>query len=186
MAREFSLVPSLADSTPINKLCFAPTVKTTVHCETILLAEDNDDHVLLIKRAFVQARLLNPIQVVSDGEQTIAYLKGEGKYANRDEFPMPGLLLLDLKMPNKDGFDVLEWIRQQPALRDLRVVVLTTSDRIFDVQRAYQLGASSFLTKPLDVRDFVLLGPAVKGFWIWTTDPHVKRSVSDTSPECLR
>jgi CheY-like chemotaxis protein len=70
----------------------------------------------------------------------------------------------------------MEWIRTQPALRNLRIVVLTTSDRIFDVKRAYDLGASSFLTKPLDLRDFVQLGPAIKGFWIWTSDPHVKDS----------
>ena len=140
-------------------------------CETILLAEDNEDHVLLIKRAFLQARLLNPIQVVGDGVEAIAYLNGSGKYADRAAYPMPGLLLLDLKMPNKDGFQVMEWIRSQPALRDLRVVVLTTSDHIFDVRRAYELGANSFLTKPVELRDFVQLGPAIKGFWVWTADP---------------
>ena len=148
--------------------------KTPFDCETILLAEDNADHIILIKRAFVQARLINPVQVVSDGEETIAYLGGRGKYADRKQYPMPALLLLDLKMPNKDGFEVLEWLRHQPELRGLRVVVLTTSDRIYDVQRAYELGAHSFLTKPLDVRDFVLLGPAIKGYWVWTTDPNVR------------
>jgi CheY-like chemotaxis protein len=149
--------------------------KGPLHCETILLAEDNEDHVLLIKRSFVQARLLNPVQVVTDGVEAIAYLSGDAKYANRKEYPVPALLLLDLKMPNKDGFEVLEWIREQPALRNLRVVVLTTSDRIFDVKRAYELGASSFLTKPLDLRDFIQLGPAIKGFWVWTTDTNLQR-----------
>ena len=139
--------------------------------ETILLAEDNDDHVLLIKRAFLQARLLNPMQVVHDGVQAIAYLSGSGQYADRNEYPLPGLLLLDLKMPNKDGFEVMEWLRVQAPLRDLRIVVLTTSDRIFDVRRAYDLGAHSFLTKPVELRDFVQLGPAIKGFWVWTADP---------------
>jgi len=152
--------------------------KTLLQCETILLAEDNEDHVTLIRRAFVQARLLNPVQAVPDGLEAIAYLTGEGKYADRKQYPMPALLLLDLKMPNKDGFEVLEWLRHQPELRHLRVVVLTTSDRIFDVQRAYELGAHSFLTKPLDLRDFVLLGPAIKGFWVWTTDSHVRHPES--------
>jgi len=146
---------------------------TSLLGETILLAEDNDDHAVLIKRAFMQARVLNPVQITKDGVEAIAYLNGDGKYANRKEFPVPGLLLLDLKMPNKDGFEVLEWIRGQRALRDLRVVVLTTSDHIFDVQRAYALGASSFLTKPVDLRDFIQLGPAIKGFWVWTPDPPV-------------
>jgi CheY-like chemotaxis protein len=77
-------------------------------------------------------------------------------------------------MPNKDGFEVMEWIREQPALKTLRIVVLTTSDRVFDVQRAYELGASSFLTKPLDLRDFIQLGPAIKGFWVWTSNPNVR------------
>ena len=146
-------------------------LKGPTGCETILLAEDNEDHVVLIKRAFMQARLLNPVQAVGDGVEAIAYLKGEGKYADRKEFPFPRLLLLDLKMPNKDGFEVLEWIREQPELRKLRIVVLTTSDRIFDVKRAYELGASSFLTKPLDLRDFIQLGPAIKGFWVWSSEP---------------
>ena len=149
-------------------------LKIPLQGDTILVAEDNEDHVTLIKRAFVQACLVNPVHVVSDGVEAIAYLSGEGKYADRKTYPIPSLVLLDLKMPNKDGFEVLEWIRRQPDLRTMRVVVLTTSDRIFDVQRAYELGADSFLTKPLDLRDFILLGPAIKGFWVWTTDPHVK------------
>src|SRR6266566_5950637 len=93
----------------------------------ILLAEDNEDHILLIQRAFTQAGLLNPLYVVRDGEQAIAYLKGGGEYANRDQHPLPELLLLDLKMPRKNGFEVLGWIRSDPGLRPLRVVVLTTS-----------------------------------------------------------
>lgn len=146
-----------------------------INCETILLAEDNDDHVILIKRAFAHARLLNPVQVVPDGAEAIAYLNGDTKYSDRKEYPLPALLLLDLKMPNKDGFAVLEWIREQPDLRNrLRVVVLTTSDRVSDLNRAYQLGAHSFLTKPLDLRDFIQIGPAIKGLWIWSSDSHVR------------
>jgi CheY-like chemotaxis protein len=135
--------------------------------ETILLAEDNEDHVLLIKRAFAKANLLNPLQVVNDGQEAIAYLAGEGIYADRSLYPFPGLLLLDLKMPNRDGFDVLKWLRHERHLPQLRIVVLTTSDRVFDMQRAYELGAHSFLTKPVDFRDFVQLGPAIKGQWLW-------------------
>jgi CheY-like chemotaxis protein len=135
--------------------------------ETILLAEDNEDHVLLIKRAFAKANLLNPLQVVNDGQEAIAYLAGEGVYADRSLYPFPGLLLLDLKMPNRDGFDVLKWLRHEKQMPALRIVVLTTSDRVFDMQRAYELGAHSFLTKPVDFRDFVQLGPAIKGQWLW-------------------
>lgn len=160
----------------------ADWLKAPLPCETILVAEDNDDHVLLIKRAFQHACFLNPLRFVPDGAEAVAYLNGDGKYADRSEYPMPGLLLLDLKMPNKDGFEVMEWIRAQPALRALRVVVLTTSDRVFDVQRAYQLGASSFLVKPVDFRDFVQLGPALKGFWIWNPNISHPEAKDEPSP----
>jgi CheY-like chemotaxis protein len=135
--------------------------------EVILIAEDNDDHALLIKRAFAQANVLNPLHFVYDGAEVIAYLKGDGKYSNREEYPLPSLVLLDLKMPRVDGFQVLEWVRQQPSLKTLRVVVLTCSDEIRDVNRAYALGANSFLVKPISFQDFVQLSQAIKGYWIW-------------------
>jgi CheY-like chemotaxis protein len=149
--------------------------------DVILLAEDNEDHVLLTRRAFKMAGLLNPVFVVQDGEEAIAYLQGEGKFSNRSEYPLPTLLLLDLKMPRKNGFEVLEWLRGKPQLSALRVVVLTTSDQIHDVNRAYQLGANSFLTKPVDFRDFVQLSSAIKGYWLWMSRaPEVER------PEILK
>jgi CheY-like chemotaxis protein len=138
-----------------------------IGCDVILLAEDDENHVALVQRAFRQAGLLNPLHVVNDGEQAIAYLNGEGKYADRDEFPLPCLVFLDLKMPNKNGFEVLEWIRNHPHLRSLRTIILTTSGATSDISRAYQLGATSFLTKPLDLRDFVQLTPTVKGYWMF-------------------
>src|SRR5262245_1735495 len=125
-------------------------VNMKVEKDTILLAEDDDNHVALIRRAFQKAGLINPIQVVHDGEEAIAYLKGEGAFANRAEYPLPTLLLLDLKMPRKNGFEVLRWIRQQPTLAALRIVVLTSSQDIRDVNQAYQLGANSFLVKTMD------------------------------------
>lgn len=144
--------------------------------DVILLAEDDEDHAFLAQRAFKQAGLLNPIYLVEDGEQVVAYLKGEGKYSNRDEFPLPSLLLLDLKMPNKNGFEVLEWLRSQPGLSTLRVIVLTSSGATADINRAYQLGANSFLTKPLDFRDFVQLSASVKGYWMFlSARPEIER-----------
>src|SRR5438132_9641097 len=133
----------------------------------ILLGDDSDDEVMLSRRAFRDAKLLNPLQVVRDGDEAIAYLKGEGRYANRAEYPLPALLLLDLKMPRKNGFEVLEWIRQQPTLSGLRVVVLTGSTEIRDVNRAYQLGANSFLVKPVEFDQFVSVIRAVGGYWLW-------------------
>jgi CheY-like chemotaxis protein len=120
----------------------------------ILLAEDSEDDVYMLRRAFQQAGIELPLQVVADGEQAIAYLTGQGKFANRAEFPLPDLFLLDLKMPRLNGFEVLAWLRQHPTLAPLRTVVLTTSEEIRDVNRAYAMGANSFLTKPLDFTDF--------------------------------
>jgi CheY-like chemotaxis protein len=103
-------------------------VKAMPDTGVILLAEDREDDVVLIRRAFRQAYVNNPLQVVQDGVEAISYLRGEGKYSNREEYPLPDLILLDLKMPRVDGFEVLKWIREQPSLATLRVVVLTSSE----------------------------------------------------------
>jgi CheY-like chemotaxis protein len=142
----------------------------------ILVAEDREDEILLLRRAFKHANILNPLQIVRDGEEAVAYLKGEGRFSNRAEYPLPSLMLLDLKMPRKDGFEVLQWIRQQPTLSSLRVVVLTASDEIRDVNMAYQLGANSFLVKPVDFDNFVDVIETLQGYWLWMSQaPEVSR-----------
>src|SRR5689334_22237166 len=103
-----------------------------------------------MRKSFEKAHLTNPVQIVRDGGEAVAYLSGEGKYANRAEYPLPVLVLLDLKMPGMDGFEVLSWIRQRDGIRGLPVVVLTSSNEIRDVNRAYALGANSFFVKELD------------------------------------
>lgn len=132
-----------------------------------LLVEDNPDHVKLLQRAFSKAQLVNPIQVARSGEEAIEYLSGVGKFSNRAEYPLPSLVLLDLKMPGIDGFEVLRWIRQQPGMTTLRVVVLTTSDETRDIDLAYKLGANSFLVKPSDFDRFVEISQALSGYWLW-------------------
>src|SRR2546421_4942592 len=152
----------------------------------ILLAEDREDEVTLLRRAFAKANFLNPLHVVSNGDEAIDYLKGEGKYANRGEYPLPSLLLLDLKMPRKDGFEVLHWIRKQPDLSALRVIVLTSSDQIRDVNRAYEMGANSFLVKPVDFGSFVEVTRALRGYWLWVAEePEVSRAERSTPHEML-
>lgn len=142
----------------------------------ILLAEDEEDYVLLIRHAFSQAKIPNPLHVVWNGQEAIAYLKGEGKYVNREEYPLPDLLLLDLKMPRVNGFEVLKWIREQPTLATLRVLVLTSSDQIADVNEAYRLGANSFLVKPLDFEDFTSLSRLINEFWLGASKaPEISR-----------
>jgi CheY-like chemotaxis protein len=148
--------------------------------DAILLAEDRDDDIFLIRKAFERGNLPNPLQVVRNGEETIAYLKGEGKFANRAEYPLPGLLLLDLKMPLLDGFEVLNWLRTQPALSSVRVVVLTSSDRIRDVNAAYQLGARSFLVKPLEFENYVEVCKIIKTYWLELDKaPQISRPISE-------
>jgi CheY-like chemotaxis protein len=103
---------------------------------------------------------------VRDGEEAVAYMSGTGPYANREEYPLPDLVLLDLKMPKCDGFEVLQWLRQQPGFRTIPVVVLTSSEQVRDVNRAYELGANSFLVKPFDFTNLVSLSETLKAYWL--------------------
>lgn len=128
----------------------------------ILLVEDNEDDVLLIRRAFERAKVDNPMRTLRSGGEAIAYLKGEPPYGDRDKHPLPALVLLDIKMPMVDGFEVLRWIRLQRDFARLCVVMLTSSDEIRDVNLAYQMGATSFLVKPLDFWNAADLSRAVE------------------------
>jgi CheY-like chemotaxis protein len=135
----------------------------------VLLAEDRDDDVFLIRRSFQRAELNNPLHVVRDGAEAIDYLRGAEKYSNRDEHPLPSLILLDLKMPRVDGFEVIEWVRSHPTLRSIPIVVLTSSSLLRDVNQAYQLGANSFLVKPLDFENFANMASLLKTYWLDTS-----------------
>jgi CheY-like chemotaxis protein len=130
--------------------------------ETILVVEDNEDDVLLIQRAFRKAAIANPLRVLRDGNQAVAYLSGAEPYADRRECPLPALVLLDLKLPRRSGLEVLKWLRQQPGIGRLITVVLTSSRESADVNRAYELGANSYLVKP------VLLNDLVDMMTLWT------------------
>jgi len=133
-----------------------------------LLVEDNENDVALVRRAFSMAKLLNPLHVVDRGEKAVDYLSGTGVYSDRVQFPLPGLVLLDLRLPGLDGFAVLKWIRQEPRLNDVRIIVLTSSDDMGDVNLAYQLGANSFLVKPVDFETFFPVVHVLSGYWLWT------------------
>jgi CheY-like chemotaxis protein len=132
----------------------------------IMIVEDRDDDILLMRKAFERASLTNPVHVVRSGDEAVAYLSGEGKYANRAEYPLPVLVLLDLKMPGMDGFELLTWIRQQEGIRGLPVVVLTSSSEMRDVNRAYALGANSFFVKELDFQGAVDLSHLLRNYWV--------------------
>lgn len=135
----------------------------------ILIAEDDENDVFLIKRAFSQAQFDNPLQVVQNGEEAIAYLKGDPPFQDREKYPTPALLLLDLKMPRKDGFDVLTWVRDHPEFNSLSIVVLTSSQESRDVNRAYALGASSYLVKPANFISLVDMMNRLKEYLKFTS-----------------
>ena len=132
----------------------------------ILIVEDSEDHVFLLQLAFKRAQITNPIQEARSGEEAIAYLAGTGTFSDWARFPLPAIVLLDLKMPGIDGFGVLRWIREQPGLKNLRVVMLTSSDLDQEVSLAHELGAKSFLNKPVDLDRLVEMMRAFKTYWL--------------------
>ena len=141
----------------------------------ILVADDDENDVFFIRRAFAKCGLLHTIIHVSDGQKVIEYLLGEGVYANRASNPFPDLLLLDLKMPRTDGFDVLGTLRSLPGL-DLPVIIFSTSALLVDVQMAKKLGAREFLVKPVDQDEMMKVAQTVHQRWL--AGPSPKQNVS--------
>jgi CheY-like chemotaxis protein len=134
--------------------------------ETILIVEDDPNDTLLLQRTFERVELSRPPYIVSTGELALAYLDGKEHFANRDEYPVPTLIFVDLKLPGLSGFEVLTWIRQQPRYGKAQVVVLTGSRRSLDVYRAFELGASSYLVKPIREEDLSGLAQSLKLPWL--------------------
>jgi len=125
-----------------------------MNCEqTILMVDDSEDDLLLMRTAFDMADGNSLLQSVGNGEEAIAYLGGQGLYCDRNKFPLPIIMLLDLNMPKMNGFDVLAWVRSQPGLKRLSIMILSASIRTEDVVRAFDLGATSFLVKPSTLDD---------------------------------
>jgi DNA-binding response OmpR family regulator len=137
---------------------------------TILLVEDEENDVFFMQQAMKTAGVLNPIRVASDGRQAIDYFKGTGKFVNREEFPLPYLVLLDLKLPHMMGLDVLKWIRQESEVAAI-VVVLTSSKEEADIATAYRLGANGYLVKPPDVNQLTDMAKSIKDFWLTQNTP---------------
>jgi two-component system response regulator len=133
---------------------------------TILLVEDNRDDVELTLHAFRESKAADDIVVVRDGAEALEYLFGSGRYATRDLSTGPDLVLLDLKLPKLDGFEVLRGIRADPRTRRLPVVVLTSSREEQDVRRCYDLGANSFVRKPVDFVEFVEVSRQLGAYWL--------------------
>ena len=133
--------------------------------DVLLYAEDDPTFAEILEHTFHQGGFDHRLIRVADGEQAIAYLKGEGLYSDREKYPLPGLLLLDLKMPRVSGLEVLEWIRNKSNYPHLPVVVLTVSEELRDINRAYQLGANSFLIKPPKVSELRGTLKMIESYW---------------------
>lgn len=131
----------------------------------VLLVEDDPNDIVLTRRAFRKAELPEPIAIVEDGEQAIAYLGATGKFADRRAHPLPDLVLLDLKLPRMPGLEVLAWLRKQPGLHRLPVVVLTSSRETSDVNQAYELGANSYLLKPVTFDGLAKIVSNLDRYW---------------------
>ena len=133
--------------------------------KTILLVEDHEDDISLLRNAFKEAGL-NGLQVVKNGDQAIDYLEGDGRYLDRQLFPCPALILLDLKMPGRNGFEVVEWVRAHGGLKRMPIIVLTDSANADDVNRAYDMGINSYLIKPIELREIARLVRAFVEYWL--------------------
>lgn len=138
-------------------------------CKAILIADDNLGDVLAIKLVLTEAKITNPLHSVEGGDEAIAYLAGEGQYADRSAYPYPVVLLLDLRMPEKSGLEVLEWIRIHAEHQRPRVIAVTGVSNLQEVRQAYQLGAHSFLVKPLSAVDFMSLANGLTGLRVEST-----------------
>jgi CheY-like chemotaxis protein len=134
---------------------------------TVLYVEDEEFDVFFMRRAFGRAGLEgSSLMVVSDGQEAINYLAGRGRYADRHQFPVPALVLLDLNLPLVSGFQTLEWVRKQPELRNLPVIVFSSSARTEDRQRAQDLGASDYIEKPTSGLQFAGVLQGLRSKWL--------------------
>jgi CheY-like chemotaxis protein len=132
---------------------------------TVLHVEDDPNDVLLLQRAFKKSEFAADVHAVNDGDKAVAYLHGVAPFMDREKYPLPNLVLLDLKMPRKSGLEVLQWIRSQPGLRRLIVVVFTSSKHDDDINKAYDIGANSYLVKPVGFDALVHMVRTLKEYW---------------------
>ena len=133
---------------------------------SVLLVEDDLNDIFIVKRAFKMANIPTPLQVVTDGQEAISYLRGDGKYADRSHYPLPRLIVMDIRMPRRSGFEVLEWVKtnRQP-LRRIPVVIVSSSQNPDDINRAYELGANAYMVKPMNFRAVEHLFETITHYW---------------------
>lgn len=132
----------------------------------VLVVEDNPNDVFLLERAFSKGGPEVPLHFARDGQEALNYLKGVDRFADRKLYPLPTLLVLDLKLPGIDGFDIIKWVRKESELRDLRIVVLSSSNEPSDISRAHELGANAYHVKPNDPNALIGMVEGLKTYWV--------------------
>lgn len=133
---------------------------------SVLLVEDDLNDIFLVKRAFKIAQVKNPLQIVTDGHEAMLYMRGDGRYADRTLHPLPKLIVMDIKMPRRSGFEVLEWIKgSHLPLRRIPVIIVSSSDNPLDINRAYELGANAYMVKPVDYKEVQHLFESITHYW---------------------
>lgn len=145
---------------------------------TILLVEDEENDATLVKMAFQRNNLFNPVQWVRDGVEAIAYLNGEGIYADRSQYPFPEVLILDVKMPRMSGLELLSWIREHPAYRVIPTIIMTSSQQEPDIEKAYHLGANTYMIKPSSFEELARMVKLTHDYWAASVKPKTRRSSS--------
>ena len=143
---------------------------------TILLVEDEDNDAMLVKMAFAKNNLANPIRRVQDGLEAIEYLNGTGIYADRTKYPFPEFLILDLKMPRMNGLELLTWIHEHPEVRVIPTIVMSSSRQDPDIEKAYNLGANTYMIKPCSFEELAMMVKATHEYWALSVKPKTKPS----------
>ena len=144
--------------------------------QTILLVDDSEDDLLLMKHACEAAHFKPAVVTITDGEAAMAYLSGEGIYSNRAKYPLPTVMLLDLNMPRVSGFEVLTWVRAVPGLKRLPIIVFSASTRTEDVERAFEIGANSYLVKPCSLAALIAMMCCLRDWLEYNHFPPLKES----------
>jgi CheY-like chemotaxis protein len=144
---------------------------TDATLRTILLVEDEPTDAALITRAFEKARVRNPVIHLADGDQVLRYLAGKGEYADRVKYPLPAVILLDLKLPGATGMQILQWMRVQGEIRRIPVVVLTSDESPKTIDAAYDLGANSYLVKPGNAAEVARMVQTIQQYWVELNEP---------------
>ena len=158
-------VPAGGKHLPVSALGWqapSPSMDSEI---TILIAEDDPNDVMLLELAIRRNGIANPVRVVRDGEEAVEYLEGHGKYADRQKYPMPSVIISDVKMPRRSGLEVIEWVRRHPQCSIIPIVMLSGSRIEHDVMSAYKLGANSYFTKPSTLDELTELIGLAHAYW---------------------